>query len=273
MKRGSYSGALSAMLAAVLLGSPAAALSEVTPRPGVRDSRVRTAYYDPEQIYRLQAHVGYQIELEFEAGESVIGQGGGDLEGIVLAAADNHVFLKPKAADVSTNLTIATNRRRYRFDYVVNPGPPDPDESAVMYLVRFTYPPTLNAGPSAAERIEQALASAHERPRNVDYWYCGHPSVKPTAASDDGVHTRLTFDATHELPALFVRNDDGSESLLNFSIEDGDVIVHRVARRFIVRRGRLTGCVVNQAFTGSGARLESGTVAPSVRRERRERAP
>ena len=76
-----------------------------------------------------------------------------------------------------------------------------------------------------------------------------------------------------ELPALFVRNDDGSESLLNFSIEDGDVLIHRVAARFIVRRGRLTGCIVNKGFAGSGDRLKSGTVAPDVTRERKDAHP
>ena len=118
----------------------------------------------------------------------------------------------------------------------------------------------------------QARSSA-ARPRNVDYWYCGHPAVRPVAASDDGVHTRLTFGAKAELPAIFVRNDDGTESLLNFSIEAGDVIVHRVAPRFIVRRGKLTGCIVNKAFIGVGKRLESGTLAPEVKRERREVRP
>jgi type IV secretion system protein VirB9 len=68
------------------------------------------------------------------------------------------------------------------------------------------------------------------------------------------------------LPAIFVRNDDGSESLLNFHVDAGDVIVHRVARRFILRRGKLTGCIVNQGFSGAGARLDSGTIAPQVER-------
>jgi len=53
------------------------------------------------------------------------------------------------------------------------------------------------------------------------------------AASDDGVHTRLSFGARSELPAIFVRNEDGSESLLNFSIDAGDVVIHRVAVRLI----------------------------------------
>jgi type IV secretion system protein VirB9 len=92
-------------------------------------------------------------------------------------------------------------------------------------------------------------------------------------ASDDGVHTRLRFAVNADLPAIFVRNDDGSESLLNFSMDAGDVIVHRVAKRFILRRGKLTGCVVNQGFAGSGARLDSGTVAPDVERRVQGAAP
>jgi type IV secretion system protein VirB9 len=53
---------------------------------------------------------------------------------------------------------------------------------------------------------------------------------------------------------------------LNFNIDSGDVIVHRIARQFILRRGKLTGCIVNRGFTGGGMRLESGTVTPEVER-------
>jgi type IV secretion system protein VirB9 len=69
---------------------------------------------------------------------------------------------------------------------------------------------------------------------------------------------------------VFVRNEDGSESLLNFSMEAGDMVIHRVAPRFILRRGAVTGCIVNKGYLGSGERLPSGTVAPGVERERRE---
>jgi type IV secretion system protein VirB9 len=86
------------------------------------------------------------------------------------------------------------------------------------------------------------------------------------AASDDGVHTRLRFAANADLPAIFVRNDDDSESLLNFSMDAGDVVIHRVARRFVLRRGIVTGCIVNRGYVGGGTRLESGTVAPGVER-------
>jgi type IV secretion system protein VirB9 len=63
-----------------------------------------------------------------------------------------------------------------------------------------------------------------------------------------------------------VLNEDGSESLLNFSMDAGDVIVHRVARRLILRRGSLAGCIVNKGFVGGGERLKSNTVSEEIDR-------
>jgi type IV secretion system protein VirB9 len=240
-----------------------------TPARGLIDARIRVAAYNPEQVYRLIGIVGYQIDLEFETGESYAGIGGGDLEGLTLGAFDNHLLLKPKAVNVGTNLTVFTNRRHYHFDYSASARRSDPGET--IYAVRFTYPPAVKSGPSAEERVESGLAQAQSRrPHNIDYWFCGDEAVRPIAASDDGVHTRLTFGAREELPAIFVRNEDQSESLLNFSIEDGDVVVHRVARQFVLRRGKLTGCITNKGYVGSGERLKSGTVAPDVSRARKE---
>jgi type IV secretion system protein VirB9 len=256
-----------AFLSAIALCAPTAR-AEIMPAKGTVDTRIREIAYNSQQVYRLPGFVGYQIDLEFEPGETFIGLGAGDIEGLSFVAQANHLFLKPKAASVGTNLTVLTNRRPYQFDYTASSQRPNPHEQDVIYALRFTYPPpVLASGPTAAERIESQLDSAAaQRARNVDYWFCGRPELKPLAASDDGVHTRLRFAARGELPAIFVRNDDGSESLLNFSMDAGDVIVHRVARQFVLRRGKLTGCIVNKGFVASGERLESGTIAPNVER-------
>lgn len=262
---------LALFMIVVVLGdlAPTAAHAETIPARGAVDARVRVAAYRPDDVYRLRGYVGYQIDLEFEPGETFVGLGAGDIEGLAFAGQDNHLFLKPKATRLATNLTVLTNRRHYQFDYSVSSAHPSAADPEVVYALRFTYPPTLSN--QAREATEAKLASelrvaALERPQNIDYWYCGDPSLKPVAASDDGVHTRLQFAPQAELPAIFVRNDDGSESLLNFSMDSGDVIVHRVARRFILRRGKLTGCIVNQAFSGGATRLNSGTIAPNVER-------
>lgn len=262
-----------ALTLAVCLVMSAAALGEALPVRGKVDSRIRTASYSSDEVYRLYGFVGYAIELIFEEGETFTGKGGGDLEGVTIDAHANSVLLKPRAALVATNLVIYTDRRSYRFDYSVEARRPNRFSDEVIYAVRFVYPPRPN-GPSPEEEIQRELAKAmNERPRNADYWYCGHRSLRPVAATDDGVHTRITFTDRAEIPAIFVRNEDGSESLLNFSMDEGAVLIHRLAPKLILRRGKLTGCIVNQGFGGSGTRLESGTVSPQVERESKAPRP
>ena len=252
----------------LLVSLTSQASAETVPSPGLQDPRIRTSPYSADEVYRLTGFVGYQTDLQFEAGETFVGLGAGDIEGISFVAQDNHLFLKPKAAKVGTNLTILTSRRTYQVDYSAAVSRPDATEE-VTYVLRFTYP----AAKEAAEASNRALDADPHRPRNFDYWFCGNPAIQPVAASDDGVHTRLTFAPRAEQPAIFLQNEDGTESLLNFSMDEGDVILHRVARRFVLRRGNLAGCVVNKAFVGSGERLKSNTVSADVEREVRGARP
>ncbi|HLY52982.1 MAG TPA: TrbG/VirB9 family P-type conjugative transfer protein [Steroidobacteraceae bacterium] len=242
------------------------------PGRGAVDSRVRVAPYLADEVYRLRGFVGYQIDLEFEPGETFVGLGAGDLESLTFAAQANHLFLKPRTAGVDTNLTVLTSRRSYHFDYSASAHRPDPDVDEIIYVLRFTYPPF----PSPVKDSDAELAHALEgtgAPRNLDYWYRGNPELKPLAASDDGVQTRLRFGALQELPAIFLGNDDGSESLVNFTVDGGDIVVHRVSRRLIVRRGKLAGCIVNAASDKAGGHVSSGTITPMVERVTRSPRP
>lgn len=242
--------------------------AESFPVPGKLDARIRTVYYERTQVYRLYGFAGFELDLVFGSDEKFVGLSAGDPEALIYSAHGNVLTLRPKAASVHTNITVTTSLHRYYFEYSATDRRPE-DGDDVMYAVRFTYPPVpvKARGPTAAEVVSAELQrAARARPENVDYWYCGSPELKPIAASDNGIETRLTFGARSELPAIFVLNDDGSESLINFSIDQGDVIVQRIARRFILRRGKLIGCIVNQGFLGAGERLKSGTISPAVTR-------
>jgi type IV secretion system protein VirB9 len=248
-------------------GLNASLRAETVPNPGLVDARIRSAMYSPDQVYRLSGYVGYQTDLEFDTGETFVGLAAGDIEGISFVAEGNHLFLKPKAAAVGTNLTILTTRHTYQFAYSASAHHPDATEE-VIYALHFTYP---SARVTESTRADRPLET--RRPRNVDYWYCGPSSLKPVAASDDGVHTRLRFAAHAEQPAIFLLNDDGSESLLNFSMDADDVVLHRVAPRLILRRGTLAGCIVNKGFEGGGLRLKTHTVSDDVERATKEVQP
>lgn len=249
--------------------------AEVFPVRGDGDPRVRSARYLPDEVYRVQGFVGYQIDFQFEPGESFVGLAAGDIEGLMFVAQDNHLFLKPRVAFVGTNLTILTTRRQYQFDYTASSRRPASTDPDLIYAIRFEYPsqkPSQNT--AAPDAIDQRLAMAPSmRSRNTDYWFCGNSELKPVSAWDDGVHTHIRFDVTAEWPVIFVLGSDGAESLLNFNVEDGDVVVHRVARQFVLRRGALSACVVNKGFAESGRRLDSGTIAPDVERDAKGAVP
>ncbi len=249
--------------------------AEVYPSRSPGDARIRTAIYDADEVYRLHGFVGFQIELDFAPGESFVGLASGDIEALSFVAQGNHLFLKPRVPSVGTNVTVLTSLRQYHLYYTATAAQPDQSDPDLVYAVRFEYPSAAQSKADAARvAIEKRLDTASRtRPQNLDYWYCGDPALRPVEASDDGVHTRLKFGAQAELPAVFVRNDDGSESLLNFDIEGGVMVIHRVARRFVLRRGALTGCIVNKGYGGTGARLDSGTVSPDVERVRKGAAP
>ena len=263
------------VLAAILSQGTSKVSAEIYPIRDHGDARIRKAPYHDDEVYRIHGFVGFQLDLEFERGEAFVGLAAGDIEGLSFVAQDNHLFLKPRVASVGTNLTVLTTRREYHFYYSATAARPDQADPDLIYAVRFEYPPPApavirTARDAIEERLDRAPAA---RVQNTDYWYCGAPGLRPISASDDGVHTRLRFAAQSELPAIFVRNDDGSESLLNFDVESGEIVVHRVARRFILRRGELTGCIVNKGYTGSGERLDSGTVSPAVERVSKEPVP
>jgi type IV secretion system protein VirB9 len=136
--------------------------AEMVPARGMVDARIRSAPYDGDQVYRVRGFVGYQIDFEFEPGETFVGLGAGDIEGLSYFGQDNHLFLKPKAAKVATNLTVLTNRRRYQIDYSAVSQRPEPGDLDVIFAVRFVYPPvpSQSAAELAGKRIDAALGAA-----------------------------------------------------------------------------------------------------------------
>src|ERR1700685_1979327 len=125
-----------AIMAAILFSQ--AVRAETMPAKGGVDSRSRIAAYHGSEVYKLRGFVGYQIDLEFEPGETFVGLGAGDMEGLSFVGQENHLFLKPKASKVATNLTVLTKRRHYHIDYASTAQRPSDED--VVYSLRFTYP-------------------------------------------------------------------------------------------------------------------------------------
>ena len=238
-----------------------------------RDHRIRSLLYVPDQVVRLRGWVGYHVDLEFEPGESFVTLGGGDLAGLIYGAYSNHLVLKPKAPTASHEPHGVHQQAHlcHRLCGVGRAARPVDRRTRVFACALTIHRSRVQ---HCLKRLRRILPP--RRARDSRTWTTGiaaTPCLQPVAVSDDGVHTRLRFGPSAELPAIFVRSDDGSESLLNYSMEGPDMVIHRLARHFILRRGKLVGCVTNKGFIGSGERLESGTVSPQVHRQTREILP
>src|SRR5260370_1633200 len=177
--------------------------------------------------------------IQVSAGETCGNLAGGDERAVVGGYEVNDLVLNPLDEKVADNIAVLTNRRVYQFDYSASADRPDPDRQDVIYSLRFIYP--QDEARKAAEELEQQrtnlrLASADQDPhraRNSNYWRCGAVAIRPETAYDDGVQTRLRFAAHSEFPTMYVKNDDDSESLVNFTVDNDEVAIHCVARRFV----------------------------------------
>ncbi len=230
------------------------------------DPRLHVVDYRPTLVLPLTAFVGYHVHFEFAPGEYFVNLGAGDTSSLDVGAEGNHLLLKAKQPSGGMNLTILTNRRAYFVDYRALARPPRGDEA--VYSVVFRYPDAEQ--PTAAVAKESASAEAllagPRRELNRDYWYCGSPSLRPVAAVDDGLQLRLTFAPHAELPAVFAAEPDGEEALVNTHIENDSIVVHRLAERMLLRRGREVGCVVDRSVHSRERRAATGTVDERVDR-------
>jgi len=237
----------------------------IVPAPGAIDPRVREVTWRESQVVSLTGFVGYHIHIELAPGERFVALGAGDSAAVDVAAEGPHVMLKPKAEHVATNLTLVSSRRVYHFDYRVKSTRPDHE---AVFALRFRYPAPVEVAPVAT--TPAPAAAPPPRPLNRAYWYCGDAELKPVEAWDDGAQTWLRFATRSEWPAIFVKNADGTESLVNFHAEETTAVVHRVAREFVLRRGGLVGCVENRGPAGTGEWRASGTQLPGATRELRQ---
>ncbi|CUX03084.1 P-type conjugative transfer protein VirB9 [Rhizobium pusense] len=262
-----------------VLALPALALE--VPSGASQDSRVRFVNYQPYNITRVVGSLRSSVQVEFAADEEIAHVALGNSVAWEVAPAGNTLFLKPRENQPVTNISVVTTRRNgstrsYQMELTVRDGSVEAGQNTYFY-VKYRYPDD-EAELRRREAASRALAarakdadnvlSLHEAygPRNWRYSAQGSHALEPQSVYDNGKITTFAFGGNQEMPAIYMENSDGSESLVPKSIDRDLVMVHAISRKFILRRGKEVLCIFNEAYDRVGINPDTNTTSPSVER-------
>lgn len=230
------------------------------------DSRVKYASYNPENVVQLDTVLGIATMIELEKGEQYITHAFGDSEAYMFSKQDNYIFIKPTAEDANTNLILVTNKRTYRFRLSFK----DTRDGAT-YSLGFKYPDTVaraNAEARAKQKLDQSFKLSAGN-ANLKYSMMGDVDIAPINVWDDGRFTYFKFSPNQDMPAIYLVDNDGNESLVNTTVvgKANQIIkVHKVAMQFHIRAGERVLAVFNENYNSMGIPNDTGTSSPSVQR-------
>ncbi|MBY3091715.1 P-type conjugative transfer protein VirB9 [Rhizobium laguerreae] len=271
----------SVLIAFLVAGLSTTASALDIPRGASQDSRIRFVEYQPYNITKIVGTLRSSVQIEFAADEEIAHVALGNSVAWEVAPAGNILFLKPRENQPVTNISVVTTRRdgstrSYQMELTVRDGTVEAGQNTYFY-VKYRYPAdeAERRRLDAAARAQAAQAgeadkilALHEAygPRNWRYSAQGTASLEPQAVYDNGKVTTFAFAGNQEMPAIYMENSDGSESLVPKSVENNLVLVHAISRKFILRRGGDVLCVFNEAYDRIGINPDTNTTSPSVER-------
>ncbi|NKM83471.1 P-type conjugative transfer protein VirB9 [Rhizobium laguerreae] len=269
------------LIALLLAGLSTTASALDIPRGASQDSRIRFVDYQPYNITKIVGTLRSSVQVEFAADEEIAHVALGNSVAWEVAPAGNILFLKPRENQPVTNISVVTTRRdgstrSYQMELTVRDGTVEAGQNTYFY-VKYRYPAdeAERRRLDAAARAQAAQAgdadkvlALHEAygPRNWRYSAQGSAALEPQAVYDNGKVTTFAFAGNQEMPAIYMENSDGSESLVPKSVENNLVLVHAISRKFILRRGGDVLCVFNEAYDRIGINPDTNTTSPSVER-------
>lgn len=268
-------------LVLALAFAPAMARAEI---PIVTDSRIKTLVYNPNEVYTITTHYGYQGNVEFGLKERIETVSVGDRVAWQIIPAGRRLFIRAQEENAHTNMTVVTNLRAYQFDLRSSNADAVFGSEELTYVVRFFYPdehgdgmgmhnsgaamPSYSPPPAsraatsadAAAPISTgampgpapaAMASASPAAQagalNYQYTFSGPANAAPVKIYDDGQRTYFKFRGA-TVPRFAIISASGEEiPLAARQTEPNIVAVETVASRFSLRSPQGQVIVYNES--------------------------
>lgn len=220
----------------------------------------RDGYFNSIMTYDFSDGALFQIytaplrltAIELQPGEKIVGKpAAGDTIRWIMgvgrsgtgATEQEHLFVKPTRAGLSTTLVVTTDRRTY---YLVLHS----FEESYMAAVRWRYPQDEIAQIEGLAARDEALArstiATNVNLASVDFSYKvsvqkGSPSWAPLQVFDDGRKTFIRFPSSmlnREAPVLFVLSSTNDIQVVNYRVQNDYYVVDRLFDRAELRMGQ-----------------------------------
>ncbi|HEY4530333.1 MAG TPA: TrbG/VirB9 family P-type conjugative transfer protein [Luteimonas sp.] len=238
------------------LGIITVAAQPAAAQPGGLPPQVDVFDYEPDRIYQIRTALGITTRIELDPAEEILDFSTGFSSGWDLTRRGNAFYLRPRDADVDTNMLVRTQAHSYIFELKVVAADWTSLEqvrrAGVQYRVGFRYP--ADAAFSRAETDTdtgatsgQSTALDRDRTYHFDYEVAARkapPWLVPMHVYDDGRFTYLRMGSqaslpTGTFPAVFGRRSrHGDEFVVNTTVEGDVLVVHGTYPFLVVRHGR-----------------------------------
>lgn len=137
---------LSHLRLCIAVGSLLVASLAHAAQPITTDSRIKTLVFNPNEVFTITTHYGYQSNIEFGPKETIDTISVGDRIGWQITPAGRRLFIRAQEENAHTNMTVVTNLRAYQFDLRSSAADAVFGSEELTYVVRFFYPEDAAAG-------------------------------------------------------------------------------------------------------------------------------
>lgn len=235
------------------------AYSASSARNGATDNRIKTFVYDEHEVYRIKGYYGYSTTLQFSKKEQIESINLGDSVAWSVTPLKSHrniMMIKPLLENAHSNMTVITDKRIYSFELSAAKSNV-PWNGRIAYRLMFKYPQEQDmllanfADQYPRQKASEAVISENVSPDawNLDYTFSGSKTLHPVRTFDDGKFTYFQFSDIETTPAIFLVDEDGKESLINFTRKGKYIVVERLGRQFTLRDGDdVVACIFNESF-------------------------
>lgn len=248
---------IAACVALVLASSPSFAAAIKRPveavdvaakaMPAPKENRIITYNFSPDIIFRILTLPELHTHIQLGVDEGVVELPTiGDSAQWRVTGGPRNLYVKPLRNNLETSMTLITNKRTYQFQLVSGSNNGD-----VYQKVSFLYPDRdqevklrkeAEAGAIEAEktRLADQIVASHTDPTSLDFGYAieGDASFRPSTVYTNGRFTFLVMPNTQDSPAVFLMDEEGNPSLINWQVKGQMIVVERMAQRLLLKLGK-----------------------------------